>query len=470
VFSNLFEFDLLSPWSGLGLLHFHQTTAMLTWPSAFEYLRAWATIQKGPRGESLSSSQAREVESSQHRHASETQSAKAFTETSAQITVDARSNGAFQYARISKEHIRLLLLAPGKDEEPVHCMLMVSSFPNIILDSYSALSYTWGTRENPATIFVNQQPLEVTQNLEKALRCVRDDDGVKVFWVDAICINQEDSVEKADQIKNMRFIYERAQIVEVWLGDHLDDHSNVAVRAALLFRVGKSEARRMIAEPGMAWFLEDFSQLIERPYWKRVWIVQELVCARRILLHYGPIGILWDPIEMINTWLIQWQNEYASAHTRNFTKLPLIGSPYIQKISSHRELHQFHQDAARKENLDLRRGTFMNLLGEKQPTFASEPKDHIYGLLGIVEDLSKAPTIPIDYSLTTEEVFINATKHILVNDKNLCIFSRIQSEELEQPILALPSWCPDYARSGDRTNSFWQFCRTVDNMPYASAP
>lgn len=274
-----------------------------------------------------------------------------------------------------------------------------------------------------------------------------------------------DPVEKADQIKIMRFIYERAKIVEVWLGDRLDDHSDVALMAIVVAGAGKNDARQLINEPDMAWFLKDFSILIDQSYWKRVWIVQELVCAREILLYCGSVGISWHPIETINTWLIQWQNEYSFANIRKSTKLPLIGSPYIRKISEYRK---YRKDFKRGQN--LRCGTLMDLLGERKPTFASEPKDHIYGLLGIVEDLYEARSIPINYTLTTEQVFINATKHILVTDKNLCIFSRIQSERPEEPSLQLQSWCPDYSRPPDKINSFWQLCMSTDNCAFASAP
>ena len=78
---------------------------------------------------------------------------------------------------------------------------------------YMALSYTWGDPANMREIFVNGQPLIITQNAEACLRVLRSkqyvQDGWK-FWIDVICINQNDIIERASQVKRMREIYTKA--------------------------------------------------------------------------------------------------------------------------------------------------------------------------------------------------------------------------------------------------------------------
>ena len=87
---------------------------------------------------------------------------------------------------------------------------------------YEALSYVWGDRESPKTISIDGCVQEVTENLEAALQQLRLSDAPRRLWVDALCINQEDSKEKSHQIQKMRHIYRRASGVLVWLGNEAD--------------------------------------------------------------------------------------------------------------------------------------------------------------------------------------------------------------------------------------------------------
>ncbi|KUJ08242.1 heterokaryon incompatibility, partial [Mollisia scopiformis] len=96
---------------------------------------------------------------------------------------------------------------------------------------YEALSYVWGSEENPATICVcdksDDSPfstrktwtsMPITRNLEVALRHLRYSVRRRVLWVDAICINQRDDEEKGRQLPRMGDIYQRARSVAIWLG------------------------------------------------------------------------------------------------------------------------------------------------------------------------------------------------------------------------------------------------------------
>jgi hypothetical protein len=86
---------------------------------------------------------------------------------------------------------------------------------------YVALSYTWGDASVTREIFVDDIPVSVTVNLYAALLQLRDHSRVRQgfrIWVDALCINQADLVERAVQVARMKEIYERAWHVVVWLG------------------------------------------------------------------------------------------------------------------------------------------------------------------------------------------------------------------------------------------------------------
>jgi hypothetical protein len=81
---------------------------------------------------------------------------------------------------------------------------------------YVALSYTWGDPKDTKQIYVNEVPMDVTTNLEAALRVLREKEpieaGIKI-WIDALCINQTDNEEKGVQVRRMRDIYQKAYVI-----------------------------------------------------------------------------------------------------------------------------------------------------------------------------------------------------------------------------------------------------------------
>ncbi|KAM0266765.1 hypothetical protein ACHAPA_006542 [Fusarium lateritium] len=84
--------------------------------------------------------------------------------------------------------------------------------------SYAAVSYTWGTTKDPVEINVNGCEFKITQNLHEALRQFRRDGVESWLWIDAICIEQSNDLEKSWQITQMREIYSHTKIVYLWLG------------------------------------------------------------------------------------------------------------------------------------------------------------------------------------------------------------------------------------------------------------
>ena len=125
------------------------------------------------------------------------------------------------------EEIRLVHLFPGKRGSPCWCALSHASTQNENLQ-YTALSYTWGSLSNPKTITVeenseSQHNLPVTENLHTALQHIRDEKETRIFWIDAICIDQANIPERNNQVRGMQKIYERASKVLVWLGEASED-------------------------------------------------------------------------------------------------------------------------------------------------------------------------------------------------------------------------------------------------------
>lgn len=91
----------------------------------------------------------------------------------------------------AKRQIRVVTLLPGKWTEELKCELSVVSLENP--PEYEALSYVWGEVLGRIPIRLRDQIFLVTGNLHMALRRLRHAHQSRVLWIDALCIQQEDS-------------------------------------------------------------------------------------------------------------------------------------------------------------------------------------------------------------------------------------------------------------------------------------
>ncbi len=168
---------------------------------------------------------------------------------------------------------------------------------------YVALSYVWGDPQATEEIFLNDASIYVTHNLEAALRqlrsCHRIRQGFKV-WVDAICINQSDIVERNEQVSRMRDVYASAWHVVVSLGIGADD-SDLAMTAVKylslrshhpqplqdFYRQSRTTDFRPLfiiwstfQSPMRKAVYRALYHFFNRPYWQRLWILQEIANGR----------------------------------------------------------------------------------------------------------------------------------------------------------------------------------------------
>jgi hypothetical protein len=170
--------------------------------------------------------------------------------------------------------------------------------------SYEALSYVWGSEDNPSFVSVRNikqstRPrswqLPVTRNLGEALRYLRKEDESRILWVDAVCINQQDLGERSAQVSKMGDIYRNAARVDVWLGPEAKD-SDVAIdfvhsMASDLVPTGEkdrsgrdiryivcpgTDTAKLLANPdGFKPRLQALRNLCRRKWFTRLWIYQE---------------------------------------------------------------------------------------------------------------------------------------------------------------------------------------------------
>ncbi|KAF8849427.1 HET-domain-containing protein, partial [Acephala macrosclerotiorum] len=121
--------------------------------------------------------------------------------------------------KATTKQFRVATLFPGPLDSAISCSLRVDRFNSPSLQ-YEALSYEWGSSQDTThSILLNDQSFLIRHNLWQALRALRSETEERVLWVDAICINQEDVLERNHQVEMMGDIYRLANEVLIWLGD-----------------------------------------------------------------------------------------------------------------------------------------------------------------------------------------------------------------------------------------------------------
>jgi hypothetical protein len=135
----------------------------------------------------------------------------------------------FSYRPLAPQSIRLITIEMVHTHD-IYCTqdLCIYSSSSLIRCSmkhvqweenvkFHTLSYTWGPSRLHAPIVLNDCTIHVTENLAYALdslRRFRHVDPKEVFpiWIDAICINQKDDVEKREQIAQMKTTIKRPKV------------------------------------------------------------------------------------------------------------------------------------------------------------------------------------------------------------------------------------------------------------------
>ncbi|KAN0096060.1 HET domain containing protein [Hyaloscypha variabilis] len=214
--------------------------------------------------------------------------------------------GSYQYQPLpSHEHFRILELLPADAAERggsgggVRCRLHTEPFADAE-DTYAAISYVWGDANDKVPIVCDEKIVEVTVNLADALRHIRDHTEFRFVWADAICIDQEDDVEKGHQVKRMGMIYEHTVEVVVWLGtddegiaedcfnliretnEYLDHQVEIY---GLVRKIPTINREIPISFEKVRW--NKIKKLVDLPWFSRLWVLQEAALAKQCQLLWG---------------------------------------------------------------------------------------------------------------------------------------------------------------------------------------
>jgi hypothetical protein len=359
----------------------------------------------------------------------------------------------FKYDPLDQKEpqFRLLTIYPApKRDDPLHCRLSSEYFYDVDRPSYEALSYTWGTLTNKRKLIVNDNTFTVTENLDCALRYLRRTDQERCIWADAICIDQSNIPEKNYMVYWMHCFYQDASRTVLWLGEKsidsdeaLDVIETIGQDSSLAFAASilntQETKRRLLANEAISpahvaqW--NAVANLFFRPWWTRAWVLQEMNHAQRCIVQCGDRTLDRDVIAHFITRL----NACIGA-TLGYGIIPkasILRFTQIQKITP------------------LFKGSYPSLgavLGRTRPCQSTDPRDKVYACLNNVQP--RPTNLKADYSKSVVEVYIDATKAVILQDNNLRILAFCERISADTPLLDgrerqliqnLPSWVPDFA-------------------------
>ncbi|KAF2030580.1 hypothetical protein EK21DRAFT_88896 [Setomelanomma holmii] len=260
--------------------------------------------------------------------------------------------------------------------------------------NFVALSYAWGDKDarlrrvyvaelqsSPKSDDVHEvlSDLDVRENLFQFLWYFRDSERNTTetrLWIDQLCIHQANVHERNHQVKLMASIYRSASYVVTWLGS-----SPEVMWAAEVVSTFISTTRRDITSEDRQIARGAAVRMLNNSYFTRLWIVQEVLLPRNVLIFSGIHWVPIDHLEKVNI----YDTEVV---TRVYNAAPyLIWDRIHGKSRSSRSLAR--------------------CLGRYTGNISEDPRDRLYGLLGLADD---SKNIEVDYSKAVYLVYYDGVK------------------------------------------------------------
>ena len=362
-----------------------------------------------------------------------------------------------------KKEIRLILIKPGLWDDEVHCTLTLTS----LLEHgppFNCLSYCWGDYQDTRQITLEHtrfgcRSVRVRANLYAALRHLRKSDGAVLFWIDALCINQRDTQERSEQVGLMREIYEKAEAVFVWLGlcDEILESAIGFIRGIhdkfrakcgsgrisvwTTFDAAQGQILEAIDVNGTTSTpnhkaLQALHKFFRLPWFRRVWVLQEVWVASRVVVRCGYMGLDWEAVMLAGIWQGCRATEYLMPPLRENLQ---GGIGYLPEL-------WVRLAACNKE----RQLSIIELIFEAREFDATDPRDKLFALLGLGKETYQGGAlldrqIP-DYKKSKIDVYKDFTISIINQRRSLEILSAVDTFTPQPEGTSASRWIPDFDR------------------------
>lgn len=390
--------------------------------------------------------------------------------------------------------IRIESCESNHSEEEVRCTLVCAK-PWQSQSGYECLSYCWGDASQTEKISLRTcigpemsayYPFNVTTNLRNALRRLRDTHASRWLWIDAICIDQRNLHERAAQVGFMKEIYKRAEGVVIWLGessplttsavsaitvisrwfasetsvqpDHIIGADGLRLTAQHLDVLKGFRSKDRLGIPTQEAY-EQVATFFSLPWFRRVWVLQEAFSGSTITARIGTHSLPWGSVILATLW--------QSFLTRNYTSSQGESSSTHSADAENDIVPHSHPMNSRLNGPHISRGylpelwlgllhtriprglSMLELVCRARDFQATDPRDKVFALLGLANDIGNAEDRPIsllpDYTKTKERVYCDFAKSLIIRQRNLGILSAVDTFTAQRHFARRfsPSWMPD---------------------------
>lgn len=365
----------------------------------------------------------------------------------------------YRRLRTDIAEIRLLEIIPQENKE-----ILVFRLHHVNLDEapkFCAISYAWGKPEDLQPVYVDNHTLWVRANLWLILKSrfalmryyrrkprQNKDFDSPYIWVDALCINQSDFQERSSQILLMGRIYRTGHVAVCLDRDdwEIDQHA-----ARVLAKLGHESNEETPTISDDSW--KTLYNFFTKGWFSRMWVIQEF------MLPDVPDCQIW-----LTNYILQSDQLWEATHTlfkMNPTCLPIPHKISIRAgMAQYLSLYELKLERmVQEEDQDRDPTFFMTMLWIFRDRLATDPRDKIYSLLGLLESVSSTETstvsgsqslfqrekLIIDYEAPVEDIYASLVDYVVSGTRSLNILCASQ-----QPSLFQRSWVPDWAQTWQR--------------------
>ncbi|KAF2671209.1 hypothetical protein BT63DRAFT_210492 [Microthyrium microscopicum] len=386
-------------------------------------------------------------------------------------TFDASRNHGNPYKTLEHEDsIRILSIKPGTGPD-IHCDLVETRLSCLSVD-YEGLSYVWGNPGETEYLHFPTGSIKVTQNLCTALRHLRHSDKERRIWADAASINQGDVNERSHQVTLMRKIYMSASRVVLWLGPDTQNTARLAFSVVCsvasggelngkplenaYFHGNDVSSADILDFPGKHGPPEAMNSRLWKPvqdlfgqswFW-RVWCIQEVALAKDAIAIWGSCTISWRYLGIAAARL---RTSYLDVLDKN--PMPGVFNAYF--------MYRISASQLTTGDLEPLRFNFPRLLALTRQFEATDPRDRVYGLLGLPTTDADAESgqlyVAPDYNKDTLQVYTDVASKAALDDSWGSLLSSVQTELVLDK--TWPSWVPQWE------NVYTQMLAPAEGIP-----
>lgn len=316
--------------------------------------------------------------------------------TETECSIEHTTGSTIYPSPLSPNEFRLLCLTDACNKNyPIHATL--ETYSDDIYPDYETVSYTWGGEDGNSRlcrpIFIGPywDVLPQTENCWQLLQFVRPTRGIRLIWIDAVCIDQNNTKERGIQVSKMAQIYRQCTKVILYLGPDivpiLDD------------RLPRRQGLHTM-DP------ESLKRVLMHRYFTRIWVIQELILAPRAVVR------------------VDQTDFYVDSTTQDiFSQWEQTAAPWLQY--------------ATRQRLEVS-GSYeaLKIISRSQST---DPRDRLFGILGLLPGSSQ---LRPDYSLSSQHIWIGFFAHCLFRQNSPWFLYHATGVHHQSPT---PSWVPQWS-------------------------